>query len=67
MNKAVSQEPEKYEERKKAAVKHLECVCRVYKIQYTDGRLFLHEHPQQGASWDEEVVQESFAIDYARP
>ena len=50
LNKAVSREPEKYDERKKAAVKHLECVCKVYKIQHCDGRLFLYEHPQQASS-----------------
>ena len=33
------------------AVKHIEFVCRLYKMQMTEGRYFLHEHPQRASSW----------------
>ena len=34
------------------AVKHMEFVSKLYKMQIADGRYFLHEHPQQASSWN---------------
>ena len=41
LNRAVSMHPEKYDEAKKEAVKHLQFVCKVYKMQYHDGKAVL--------------------------
>ena len=45
LNKAKSPHPETYTEARKKAVRHLEFVCKLHKLQHDAGRLFLHEHP----------------------
>ena len=62
LNKALSTNPEEYEERKRSAVKHLEFVCHAYEIQYNAKRLFLHEHPQQASSWEEQCIQRLLSL-----
>ena len=37
-------------------MKHLEFVCQLYKLQAEAGRLFLHEHPAQASSWEEDCI-----------
>ena len=49
-------------EAKKEAVAHLEFACKMYNIQHQGGRLFLHEHPLQASSWDEEYMQKLSAL-----
>jgi len=56
LNKARSPNPEKYVSAKRSSLNHLEFVCHTYEIQYSGGRLLLHEHPQQASSWDEECI-----------
>ena len=42
LNKAKSPTPEEYDERRRKAVRHLEFVCKLYRLQSEAGRLFLH-------------------------
>ena len=44
LNKAKSPNPEKYAEARRKAVRHLEFVCKLYKLQRDAGRRFLNEH-----------------------
>ena len=36
--------------------KHLELCMRLYEIQWSEGRYFLHEHPATASSWSEQCV-----------
>ena len=44
------------------AVRHMEFVAKLYKLQMDGGRYFLHEHPKNASSWTlkcmKEVIQE---------
>ena len=42
---------------KKRAVMHLEFCVELYREQLRHGRYFLHEHPAQATSWQEEGVR----------
>ena len=57
LNEAKSEDPEKYQRNKESSREHLKFVCRNYRHQYDGGRLFLHEHPQQASSWDEDCIK----------
>ena len=57
LNKVKSANPEGYVERRRKAVRHLEFVCKLYKLQLDAGRLFLHEHPLQADSWGEPCIK----------
>ena len=37
---------------------HLKFACRIYAMQHREGRLFIHEHPDTGQSWNEPDVQQ---------
>ena len=43
--------PERVEELRREAVKHLHFVIGLYRIQIEAGRHFLHEHPDTATSW----------------
>jgi len=58
INKAKSMDPDKYDQAKEHSRKHLEFPCHVYGTQYKEARLFLHEHPQQASSWNEDCILE---------
>ena len=62
LNEAKSNKPERYQENKASSRKHLQFVCRNYRHQYDGGLLFLHEHPQQASSWDEECIEELMSL-----
>ena len=63
LNKAKSPTPEEYDERRKKAVRHLDFVCKLYRLQADAGRLFLHEHPAQASSWEEDCVERILKIE----
>ena len=48
--------PAAWRRKRRESRKHLEFVCRIYKMQIDAGRLFLHEHPAQADSWSEESI-----------
>ena len=48
----------KKEEKLRKAKIHLEFVCRLYQMQISEGRWFLHEHPAGASSWMERCVLE---------
>ena len=56
LNKAKAANPEEYVEARRRGVRHLEFVCKLYKLQHEAGRLFLHEHPRQADSWEEACI-----------
>ena len=62
LNKAKSDDPEKYVTAKQSAREHLEFSCRMYMIQYKNDRIFLHEHPLQASSWDEECIKKILSL-----
>ena len=62
INRAKSAHPEKFDAEKESGRKHLEFVRRLYEIQDQAGRLFLHEHPLEASSWDEECIQKIMAL-----
>lgn len=39
------------------ARKHLEFCIQLYKIQWRNGRYFVHEHPEGASSWDEALMK----------
>ena len=41
---------------KKAGLVHLAWMCKLYAKQAAAGRLFLHEHPGNATSWNEQCV-----------
>ena len=56
MNIAKTFDPERYVAARRKAVRHLEFVCKLYKLQKDAGQLFLHEHPSQADSWEERCI-----------
>jgi len=56
INRAKSSCPEKYDTAKDSSRRHLEFICRVYEVQDRSGHLFLHGHPLEASSWDEECI-----------
>ena len=62
LNVAKSSNPEWYAEERRKAVRHLEFVSKLYKIQWDAGRLFLHEHPQQADSWEEPCMRRLLSL-----
>ena len=46
------------EHEKDAAMTHLEFVTQVYWEQLSDGRFFLHEHPETAGSWEETCIRD---------
>ena len=57
LNKAKIPTPEEYDERRRKAVRHLEFVCKLYRLQSDAGRLLFREHPAQASSWEEDCVE----------
>ena len=55
---ALRRDPKLVAQEKAKADMHLEFVCRMYKKQIEAGRYFLHEHPAQASSWNEECIKE---------
>ena len=49
--------PEKVEELRRAAVKHLHFIVGLYRLQVEAGRHFLHEHPETASSWKDSWVE----------
>ena len=47
----------------KKAKMHLKFVISLYREQMDGGRMFLHEHPESSASWQEEMVKDLLAMD----
>ena len=47
------------------ARKHLRFVISLYREQETEGRYWLHEHPQGAASWQEPAMVELLAFGHA--
>ena len=48
--------PMAYKRKKQESRRHLEFVCKIYRRQVEKGKLFLHEHPAQADSWEEECI-----------
>ena len=42
--------------RKQEALEHIKFCVKLYRIQQSNGRYFLHEHPRSASSWHGEVV-----------
>ncbi len=51
-------DPEQVKSRTEAAIKHIEFCIKLYKLQVSEGRYFLHEHPWSAWSWSLPCVQE---------
>ena len=47
---------EKFEERKKEAVRHIDFCAAIYRLQSASGRYWLHEHPEGASSWNLKVM-----------
>ena len=56
LNYARMIEEEKHE-RISYGRKHLEFCCKLYEIQWREGRYFMHEHPQSASSWHEGCIK----------
>jgi hypothetical protein len=54
-------DPDVVSEEYRRALVHLQFCCDLYLIQKRNNRYFLHEHPQQAASWSEEAVMDILA------
>ena len=37
--------------------KHLECCAKLYALQWIAGRYFLHGHPAEATSWQEDCIK----------
>ena len=44
------------------ARKLLSFACKIYKMQYEAGRVFLHEHPATAQSWQESEIQKMLKL-----
>ena len=44
------------------AMVHIKFVMELYQLQAEAGRYFLHEHPAQASSWEEDVVRKTASI-----
>lgn len=49
--------PERVERLRKEAVKHLHFIAGLYKLQLSEGRHFLHEHPATATSWSDPWIE----------
>ena len=49
-------DPEVVEKLRKEAVRHLRFVIGLYGIQISNGRHFLHEHPETATSWSDPAM-----------
>ena len=49
--------PEKVEQLRLEAVKHLHYMAGLYKLQLAEGRQFLHEHPATASSWNDQWIE----------
>ena len=49
--------PEEVAQRMAHARKHLEFCIKLYEIQWDSGRYFLHEHPHDARSWQENMMR----------
>ena len=47
---------EKFEERKKDAIKHIDFCAAIYKFQSASGRYWLHEHPASTSPWSLKIM-----------
>ena len=54
--------PDEVEKRRKEAVRHLRFVVGLYMIQLTNGRHFLHEHPETASSWSDPSILELLSM-----
>ena len=54
----VRRDPQVVEKEKVQARVHLAFMCELYHAQVNAGRYFLHEHPGQATSWQEECIEE---------
>ena len=59
LNLAVQSEQWKHDffERRRKAEAHLACCCKLYKLQRSLGRYYLHEHPSHASSWKVECMR----------
>ena len=55
--------PMAYKRKKQQSRRHLEFVCKIYKMQYDKGLLLLHEHPAQADSWEEGCIRKVLGWD----
>ena len=46
-----------------SAMVHLRFVCELYELQASEGRFFLHEHPQGATSWTEACIERVAALE----
>ena len=49
--------PERVEKLRQEAVKHLHFVAGLYRLQLSEGRHFLHEHPATATSWSDPWIE----------
>ena len=59
----VLRNPMAYRRKKQQSRRHLEFVCKIYKVQYDKGLLLLHERPAQADSWEEECIRKVLGWD----
>jgi len=58
LNEAKSKDPSAMKAAKIASIMHLNFVASLYHEQIQGGRYFLHEHPLNATSWQEESIAE---------
>ena len=44
------------------AHRHLEFICKLIMIQHRDGRYFIHQHPGEIFSWQDQCVREVLTV-----
>ena len=49
---------DQYDIRRQQAIRHVEFCVKLYKLQISEGRYFLHEHPDSATSWKLPGVEE---------
>ena len=59
----MKRDPKVVEAEMEAARVHLRCCMRLYALQVREGRFFVHEHPAEASSWEEQCVAEIAAMD----
>ena len=55
-------DPAVVEKRRKEAVRHLRFVIGIYMIQISNGRHFLHEHPETASSWADPAMVDLLSL-----
>ena len=50
-------DPEDVKRQYVKAMVHLQFVCTLYELQISEGRYFLHEHPDSAVSWSETCIR----------